>query len=38
MLELSGRNFKIITTIMLKKIVEKVDNMHEYKGNFSREM
>lgn len=38
MLESSHREFKIITTNMLRVLMEKVDNLQEQMNNVSREM
>ena len=38
MLKLSNRAFAITVSNMLKGLKEKVDNMHEYLGNVSREI
>lgn len=37
MLKLLDRDFKIVISIILKDIVEKVDKMYEYMGNIKRE-
>lgn len=38
MVEISGRTFATTKIIMSKTLVEKIINMHEQMGNFSREM
>lgn len=37
-LDLSGREFKITVINMLKVLVERMGNMREQMGNFSREI
>lgn len=37
MLKLLDRDFKIVISIILKDIVEKVDKTYEYMGNIKRE-
>lgn len=38
MLELCDKSFKITMINLFKDLLEKIDNMHEQMGNFSRDM